>query len=108
MSSLKNKSLNVADFTTYILIFSKPVNIHISEHCSHIFTQDKQCKFAQCKFALGEEWCECNNGACCNDRCSCFPSAGKVNLKHRKSATMSDLQYGDKIQTGMKVQVGNG
>ena len=31
---------------------------------------------------------------------SCFPSTASVNLQNGKSVTMSDLQIGDKVQTG--------
>ena len=31
---------------------------------------------------------------------SCFPSSASVNLQNGKSVTMSDLQIGDKVQTG--------
>ena len=41
---------------------------------------------------------------CCN--CvdsSCFPSAGKVNLENGKVVMISELQVGDKVQTGMTI-----
>ena len=41
--------------------------------------------------------CECG----LND-CSCFPSTATVNLENGKAVTMSELQVGDKVQTGMK------
>ena len=36
---------------------------------------------------------------CC--KCSCFPSAARVNLDNGKLGAMSELQVGDKVQTGI-------
>ena len=41
--------------------------------------------------------CECG----LND-CDCFPSTATVNLENGKTVTMSELQLGDKVQTGIK------
>ena len=35
------------------------------------------------------------------DTANCFPSTAKVNLENGKSVRMSELQVGDKVQTGM-------
>ena len=32
--------------------------------------------------------------------CACFPSTVRVSLENGKSVTMSELQVGDKVQTG--------
>ena len=42
--------------------------------------------------------CGCSNG--CSE--GCFPSVSVVNLDNGKSVTMSELQVGDKVQTGTK------
>ena len=53
------------------------------------------------------------NAACSNDggdtisccecpKKGCFPSSAKVYLENGKSATMSELQIGDQVQTGNK------
>ena len=62
------------------------------------------------------EWCEesysCWTGGakqkCCftenkTPDCenNCFPSTAKVNLENGKSVRMSELQVGDKVQTGI-------
>ena len=43
-----------------------------------------------------------NNGGiiCCE--CGCFPFAATVNMANGKSVLMSELQIGDKVQTGIK------
>ena len=39
--------------------------------------------------------------SCCNcHKYDCFPSAGKVKLENGKVVQMSELQVGDKVQTG--------
>ena len=37
----------------------------------------------------------------------CFPSAANVKLKNGKSKTMSELQNGDQIQTGISLRKGS-
>ena len=49
--------------------------------------------------------CLCGEGCCDgrNKQCKdCFSSAAKVNLENGKSVAMSELQEGDKVQTGKK------
>ena len=36
---------------------------------------------------------------CCN--CACFPSMAKVQLQNGKTVTMSELQIGNQVQTGI-------
>ena len=57
--------------------------------------------------ARGCSWCTQNRngvncqGCCCNGDGSCFPATSKVDLENGKSVAMSELQIGDKVQTGI-------
>ena len=39
---------------------------------------------------------------CHKTGCSCFPSTATVNLENGRRVKMSELQVGEKVQTGMK------
>ena len=55
----------------------------------------------------------CENGVgglkCCNcpfsSSGSCFPTTARVNLEGGKSVTMSELQIGDRVQTGKDIKL---
>ena len=63
----------------------------------------RHCPLCNCNYAEGEETC-INEvfgrqfKECCNKKC--FPSASRVSLENGESVTMSELQVGDKVQTG--------
>ena len=50
--------------------------------------------------------CGCRHGVCQNETrdgltcCACFPATARVALESGKSVTMSELQMGDRVQTG--------
>ena len=35
--------------------------------------------------------------------CACFPATARLTLENGKSITMSELQIGDKVQTGINI-----
>ena len=53
-------------------------------------------------FAVGPPQPHAEGLFCCDYSCSCFPSASTVNLDNGKSVAMSELQVGDRVQTGIK------
>ena len=65
-----------------------------------------------CERLQGVSDCSCGSGCYCETAensgqheccdCRCFPSTAKVNLQNGKTLTMSELQIGDKVQTGRK------
>ena len=69
----------------------------VHERCEAAYT----CKVDRCC------WDKEYNKECClpDDDCydpGCFPSMARVSLENGKSATMSELRVGDKVQTGKK------
>ena len=40
-----------------------------------------------------------------SDQGACFPSMAKVKLENGKTVTMSELQTGDRVQTGMTIKM---
>ena len=42
---------------------------------------------------------------CCDCRVKCFPAAARVSIENGKSIRMSELQVGDRVQSGRQIQV---
>ena len=65
---------------------------------------DSKSKLIECKTCYCEEHnlCECDTGCC---QCgNCFPSTARVSLENGKVKTMSELNVGDRVQTGKSTE----
>ena len=81
--------------------YNKQTNINIS-------SQDKYCKEQYCSKSyscwdgIHAKCCyPCPHDAFCEKSKWCFRSTATINLENGKSVRMSELQVGDRVQTGM-------
>ena len=58
------------------------------------------CKWGRYCVESCEPRFDTDHEGCCECSSICFPATAKVTLQNGKSATMSDLQIGDYVQTG--------
>ena len=83
--------------TSILVILSQEIFFQVRQACAGV----KGCNAGGCS------WCDryTDSGTCraccCNGDGSCFPAVSKVYLENGKSVTMSELQIGDRVQTGI-------
>ena len=88
-----SKSLEINSFESIIFIILSTSKLHFPFQLQKV-----RCHWCNSRggtiYYNGEDRCE-------NDK-KCFPSLSKVNLANGKSVRMSELQTGDKVQSGMQ------
>ena len=96
----------ISMITVYFQCPMKSVNL--LSFFSYLPSTDQQDSCPDCS---GENACDCapllysctrflDDGSCCGCQEVCFPSSARISLENGKKVTMSELQIGDRVQTG--------